>query len=185
MPDYTKPKMTNWYDPRQLIDTAKRTVISTTFGQYADPSSGMPDPTHYKFFDQISSRSPFKDFSLRGEYLNIPIPPTYSTRYNLIWFLSVLVVSGIGGYLVGSFIMGVYLYVSLHVFGRHSNEAFSALKIEDYKNFLRMHSDKSGGLTIYPIKIETVPRDWADKGEYFKPSGGTAPELIEAPIVVR
>lgn len=79
----------------------------------------------------------------------------------------------------------MYLYVSLHVFGRHSNEGFSALKIEDYKNFLRMHIDKNGVLTIYPIKIETVPRVWADKGEYFKPSGGTRPELIEAPIVVR
>ena len=117
--------------------------------------------------------------------LNIPIPPHYSTRYNVIWFVSVLIVVGIGGYVVGSFIMGVYLYISLHVFGRHSNEAFSALKIEDYKNFLRMHIDKNGVLTIYPIKIETVPRDWTDKGEYFKPSGGTAPELIEAPIVVR
>ncbi|MFY9622083.1 MAG: hypothetical protein WAQ99_19875 [Pyrinomonadaceae bacterium] len=117
--------------------------------------------------------------------LNVPIPPDYSTRYNLIWFLSVLVVSGIGGYIVGPFIMGVYLYISLHVFGRHSNEAFSALKIEDYKNFLRMHIDRNGVLTIYAIKIQTVPRDWADKGEYFKPSGGTGPELIEAPIVVR
>ncbi|MFZ0750715.1 MAG: hypothetical protein WAM70_15235, partial [Pyrinomonadaceae bacterium] len=68
---------------------------------------------------------------------------------------------------------------------RLSNEAFSALKIEDYKNFLRMHIDRNGVLTIYAIKIQTVPRDWADKGEYFKPSGGTGPELIEAPIVVR
>ena len=112
--------------------------------------------------------------------------PEASTLYNIIWFATVLVVCGLGGYIVGSFIMGVYLYISLHVFGRHSNEAFSALKIQDYKNFLRMHIDKNGVLTIYPIKIEKVPRNWKDEGEYFTPSDGTAPALIEdAPIVVR
>ncbi|PYT00914.1 MAG: hypothetical protein DMF63_04405 [Acidobacteria bacterium] len=108
-----------------------------------------------------------------------------STLSNVIWFSTVLVVCGIGGYIVGSFIMGVYLYISLHFFGRHSNEAFSALKIEDYKNFLRMHIDTNGILTIYPIKIETVPKDWKDDGEYFTPVDGTKPKLIEdRPIVV-
>jgi hypothetical protein len=96
----------------------------------------------------------------------------------------VLIVSGLGGYVVGSFIMGIYLYISLRVFGRHSNEAFSALKIEDFKNFLRLHIDKKGGLTIYPMKIETVPKNWTDAGEYFTPSGGTKPELIEKEIVI-
>lgn len=115
----------------------------------------------------------------------VPVPPEPSTLYNVIWFVTVLIVCGIGGYLIGSFIMGVYLYISLHFFGRHSNEAFSALKIEDYKNFLRLHVDKSGVLTIYPIKIETVPKDWTDKGEYYAPVGGSGPALIEDPIVVR
>ena len=36
--------------------------------------------------------------------------------------------------------MGVYLLISLNVFGRHSEEAFSGLRIEDYKHFLRMHT---------------------------------------------
>jgi hypothetical protein len=120
----------------------------------------------------------------------VPIPPEPSTRYSLIWFASVLVVSGIGGYLIGAVIMGIYLYISLHVFGRHSNEAFSALKIADYKNFLRLHIDKTGALTIYPIKIDTVPKnkkgEWKEEGDYFRPNGGSVPKLIEeAPIVVR
>jgi hypothetical protein len=120
----------------------------------------------------------------------VPVPPTPSTRHNLIWFGSVAMVSGLGGYLAGSFIMGAYLYISLRVFGRHSNEAFSALKIEDYKNFLRMHIDPKGQLTIYPIKIETVPKGWETKAPgdngYVIPKDGTPPELIEsAPVVVR
>ncbi len=122
--------------------------------------------------------------------LQVPVPPTQSTAYTVVWFFSVLVVSGVGGYVIGSFIMGIYLYISLHIFGRHSNEAFSALKIEDYKNFLRLHIDQRGQLTIYPIKIETVPRgsepSEPDARGYVTPIGGTRPELIEkTPIVVR
>lgn len=63
------------------------------------------------------------------------------------------------GVLVGPFLMGLYLLISLNVFGRHSNEAFSSLRIEDYKNFLRLRIAKDGSLTIFPIGIERwVPR---------------------------
>jgi hypothetical protein len=31
------PKMTGWYDPSQLLDTARKTFISTTIGENADP----------------------------------------------------------------------------------------------------------------------------------------------------
>ncbi|HUR98396.1 MAG TPA: hypothetical protein VMZ26_10065 [Pyrinomonadaceae bacterium] len=117
-----------------------------------------------------------------GGELKLTVP---STLYNVIWFFTVLFVCGAGGYVVGSLIMGIYLYISLHIFGRHSNETFSALKIEDYKNFLRLHIDKDG-LTIYPIKIQTVPKNWQAKDDYFTPADGDAPALIEAePIVVR
>lgn len=107
------------------------------------------------------------------------------TIVNLIWFVSVALVCAFGGYFIGSFIMGLYLFVSLHILGRHDNEAFSALKIEDYKNFLRLHIDKNGDLTIYPVKIEKVPRDWNenknDSGniEFYTPKGGSKPDLIE------
>ena len=110
------------------------------------------------------------------------------TNQNLIWFACVLVIPAIGGYLIGAIIMGLYLFISLHIFGRHDNEAFSALKIEDYKNFLRLHIDRSGALTIYPIKIERVPRDWKpmgkDRVEYYEPETAIKPELIEKPISV-
>ena len=46
------------------------------------------------------------------------------------------------GWLAGSIILGVYLYVSLNRFGRHANEAFSALAIPDWKNFLPLHIDE-------------------------------------------
>lgn len=65
-----------------------------------------------------------------------------------------------GGWVVGSFIMGLYLLVSLNAFDRHSNEAFSALRIEDFKHFVRMHIAPDGQLRIFPVGIDRVPRKW-------------------------
>src|SRR5690349_21991322 len=61
---------------------------------------------------------------------------------------------------VGSFILGVYLFVSIRIFGRHGNEAFSSLRIADYKHWLRMKIDATGGLTLYAIALDRVPRHW-------------------------
>jgi hypothetical protein len=103
----------------------------------------------------------------------------------IIWFVFViLVVLPIGGYFIGPIIMGLYLYISLHKYGRHDNEAFSALKIEDYKNFLRLHIDANGNLNIYPFKIATVPRKWKKNekgGEILFPDDEkyTGAKLIE------
>lgn len=63
-----------------------------------------------------------------------------------------------GGYLVGSLLMGLYLAISVCLFRRHGNEAFSSLKIEGYKNFLRMRLDPSG-LTVWALGLDTVPGD--------------------------
>ncbi|MFP2909801.1 hypothetical protein ACLESD_33100 [Pyxidicoccus sp. 3LFB2] len=97
-----------------------------------------------------------------------------------------------GGFLVGPTLMGVYLLVSLNVFGCHPNEAFSSLAIPDWKNFLRLKIDKEGRLTLYPVGIRRVPRAWMPGETVREPvwvadpkdSRATPPELIEAPIVV-
>ncbi len=109
----------------------------------------------------------------------------HPTTANLGWFGAVIAVGGVGGYFIGSFLMGLYLFISLHIFGRHDNEAFSALKIEDFKNFLRLHIDTNGDLTIYPFKIERVPRRWRQTGESCTPETDLEPELIEAPITLK
>jgi hypothetical protein len=98
----------------------------------------------------------------------------------------------IGGYVLGAFIMGLYLLVSMNVFGRHSNEAFSSLAIQDWKNFLRLHIDENGDLTIYPIGIRRVPRRWIERSKdktgpelVSADPQATEPELIEPPIVMK
>ncbi|GBC81205.1 hypothetical protein HRbin10_00311 [bacterium HR10] len=105
------------------------------------------------------------------------------------YFFTATGITFLWGWGIGSWIMGAYLLLSLNIFGQHANEAFSALRIEDYKNFLRLHLDERGQLTIYPIGIEKVPRKWArnhrEGGSRYVPSDGVIePHLIENPIVI-
>ncbi len=73
-----------------------------------------------------------------------------------------LIVAGfgvfVGAALVGPWLIGFYLFVSLHLFGRHSNEAFSALRIADYKHWLRLVIDAAGDLSVMAIAIDRVGR---------------------------
>jgi hypothetical protein len=101
-----------------------------------------------------------------------------------------LIAISIGGFILGTFIMGLYVLISLNVFGRHGNEAFSSLGIEDWKNFLRMQIDTNGNLAIYPIGIRRVPRKWkrsdTNAGPEYVPHDPKAinPTLIEKPIFI-
>jgi hypothetical protein len=98
--------------------------------------------------------------------------------------LSGLVTFIVGGP-VGAFILGVYLFVSIRIFGRHSNEAFSSLRIQDFKQWLRLRIDAAGGLTIHAIAIDRVPRRWRAAQRNGKPTieaddaRATAPRLID------
>ena len=84
------------------------------------------------------------------------------------------------GAFVGALILGLYLLISLNIFRRHSDEAFSALAIEDWKNFLRLRVT-ANGLTIYPVGIDRVPRKWKQVDDNIVPDDdmATAPRIIE------
>lgn len=99
----------------------------------------------------------------------------------------------IGGWIAGSFIMGFYLLISLNFFGRHHNEAFSALKIEDYKNFVRFKIEENGDLLIFPIGVRRVTKKWKENPPSIEPrivpevepDEKDKPFLIEDPIRFR
>lgn len=101
-----------------------------------------------------------------------------------------LIIFGLGWFF-GAFNMGLYLTVSMNIFGRHDNEAFSAIRCIDFKNFLRLHIDKEGTLTIFPVKIQKSARQWRFRksGEadnsFIIPEDGSKPELIEEPIIIK
>jgi hypothetical protein len=98
--------------------------------------------------------------------------------------VAAVVTFGLGG-LAGAFVLGLYLLISLQIFGRHSNEAFSSLRIQDYKQWLRLCIDREGRLAIHAIGIDRVPRSWdlqqVAESWRLSPSdpAATAPRLIE------
>jgi len=107
-------------------------------------------------------------------------------------FLLNTVLTFIGGFLVGPFVVGFYLWISVNVFLAHSNEAFGSLALPDWKNFLRLRIDPDGSLTIFPVGVERVPRKWkkTHAGPYapaYEPDDprATDPQLIEEPLRIR
>jgi hypothetical protein len=96
------------------------------------------------------------------------------------------------GGIVGGFIWG--LYWVLTGFARmHAEQSFAALRIKDYKNFVRFKFERDQ-MTIYPIGVDRVPRMsfWAPfnpKSPNPSRSRFDAPKdielrLIEQPIIV-
>ncbi|GMI09203.1 hypothetical protein TrRE_jg2669, partial [Triparma retinervis] len=57
-------------------------------------------------------------------------------------------------------IFGTWLAITLNVFNVQYNEGFSSLRIQHWKNFLRMHITKNGDLEIYGIGLDRVPKSW-------------------------
>ena len=76
---------------------------------------------------------------------------------------------------VGATVMGTYLLISLNGFHRHWNEAYSSLRIAEFKGFLRLKIDARGDLTVYPIVLDKVPS---------RNDGDLAPRLFETPISI-
>jgi hypothetical protein len=61
--------------------------------------------------------------------------------------------------LLDTWVLCLYLIVASR-FDVNVNELFAGQSIEDYKSFLRMHIDRDGSLTIYPLAVERVCRRW-------------------------
>ncbi|MDP9019448.1 MAG: hypothetical protein M3N25_01370, partial [Actinomycetota bacterium] len=84
--------------------------------------------------------------------------------------------------------IAAYLWVA-NCFGFHGNEVYAPLHHMDYKNFLRLHIDREGTLTVYPVGIDRVGRSWKlcpdapAESPWFEPAGEEPkPHLIEGPI---
>ncbi len=88
----------------------------------------------------------------------------------------------VAGALVGSLLIGIYLLVSISLFGRHNNEAFSALRVQDYKQWLRLRIDAAGVLTVWSLALDRVPRRWRADAEgrpVADDPRATAPRVVD------
>ena len=104
------------------------------------------------------------------------------------WSLAAfLVLVGLLGGLGGTVGMSGYLWVT-NCLGFHANEGYAPLHHMDLKHFLRLHIDADGDLTIYPIGLDKVGRQWELRPDdppdapWFAPATPLRPHLIEEPI---
>jgi hypothetical protein len=85
------------------------------------------------------------------------------------------VLNFVAGMVCGPMVLGLYLLIVSNVFGFHDDQAFSSLRIPDYKHLLRLHLTADGTLEIFPIAIRKVPRGGEAHARYH---------LIEGPVVI-
>lgn len=91
--------------------------------------------------------------------------------------------------LVASQLVAAYLLVA-GSFGVNVNELFAGQGIEDSKVFLRLRIDPDGTLTIFPIAVDRVSRDWqvnpdqSPTASWLTPKTTLTPRLAEPPTVL-
>jgi hypothetical protein len=90
---------------------------------------------------------------------------------------------------VGTMLFTLYLLVA-DLFRVNRTELFASMRIEGMKSFLRLRIDATG-CTVYPVKVEKVPRKWRlqpsgpPETSWFEPDGDLPmAELIEEPITI-
>jgi hypothetical protein len=112
-----------------------------------------------------------------------------------VWLALLLVEVGISGGLIGSFLFGLNLLVTCRYFNMNHNDAFSAMRLDSHRHFLRMRI-KENEVTMYAVALDQVPArdEWRGNPEWgpgkpeqpaFLPARPFSPHLIEKPIVVR
>jgi hypothetical protein len=100
--------------------------------------------------------------------------------------LAIVVYQPVFGVLGAELTAGYLLVASM--FHVNVNESFAGQGIDDHKSFLRLHIAADGTLTIYPIGLERVGRQWIAAPHdptgtpWIKPVLPLRPQLIERPF---
>lgn len=91
--------------------------------------------------------------------------------------------------LLATQLLALYLLIA-SFFDVNVNELFAGQGIEDAKSFLRLHISADGTLTVHPIGIDKICRQWAadpngaPDSSWLRPEEPLLTHLIEQPIVV-
>jgi hypothetical protein len=123
---------------------------------------------------------------LNAGYLDLTAWPRLSF---LLFAVEMIVFGG----LISGALFGLYLYASSRWWDQNHNDAFSAMRLDSHRNFLRMRI-QNDEVTVYPIGLDRVPKrhEWrlntmraGSPPPAYVPISPLAPRLIEGPIVVR
>ncbi|MDP9934561.1 hypothetical protein J2T11_000901 [Paenarthrobacter nicotinovorans] len=114
----------------------------------------------------------------------LPWPGTWPD--SLVVLLALALVYA-GGWVLGSEAFALFILSTPS--GEVSTWKMSGQAIEDHKGFLRLHLAADGTLTVYPLAVDTICRDWRlernDDGARLVPEAGLpAVRLLENPITI-
>lgn len=74
----------------------------------------------------------------------------------VIYYASVFLYFWVFSTPIVSLVFGSYLYVCINWLHLHFDEAFSSLRIANYKSFTRFHIDHKGDLGVFTLAIDKV-----------------------------
>lgn len=116
--------------------------------------------------------------------------PLFDLRWPLPIAVAVAIYLPLAG-LVASQVLSLYLIIASW-FEVNENELFAGQGIVGLKHFLRMHIDREGTLTIYPVAIDRVSRRWRTTPQdsprdrsWFEPVKPMKLRLAEPPVRLR
>ncbi|MFJ4226683.1 hypothetical protein ACIPYV_03875 [Paenarthrobacter nicotinovorans] len=114
----------------------------------------------------------------------LPWPDTWP---DVVVVLLALALVYAGGWALGSEAFALFILATPS--GEVSTWKMSGQAIEDHKGFLRLHLAADGSLTVYPLVVDTICRDWRlemnDDGARLVPEAGLpAVLLLEEPITI-
>lgn len=74
----------------------------------------------------------------------------------VIYYASVFLYFWVFSTPVVSLVFGSYLYICINWLHLHFDEAFSSLRIANYKSFTRFHINSDGDLEVYTLAVDKV-----------------------------
>ncbi|KAK6939564.1 Calcineurin-like phosphoesterase domain, ApaH type [Dillenia turbinata] len=78
----------------------------------------------------------------------------------IIYYASVFLYFWVFSTPVVSLVFGSYLYICINWLHIHFDEAFSSLRIANYKSFTRFRLHRNGDLEVYTLAVDKVPKEW-------------------------
>ncbi|KAK4276652.1 hypothetical protein QN277_014778 [Acacia crassicarpa] len=78
----------------------------------------------------------------------------------VIYYASVFLYFWVFSTPVVSLVFGCYLYICINWLHIHFDEAFSSLRIANYKAFTRFHLKSDGDLEVFTLAVDKVPKEW-------------------------
>ncbi|CAN8246430.1 unnamed protein product [Cochlearia groenlandica] len=83
-----------------------------------------------------------------------------SRRGAVIYYASVFLYFWVFSTPIVSLVFGSYLYICINWLHIHFDEAFSSLRIANYKSFTRFHIKENKDIEVFTLAVDKVPKDW-------------------------